>query len=224
MSRISKSMKGRGFIETFILIYVLRMKNQFIFGHWERIYFIKQSVLKKRSKNLPCFPSTWESLQSAILFILSILQWFLPKQILSNLLFVDTLCCKTKLELSFCLFMWRCIKMASDDIVGVLHQNWNVVFMCFVFVEQINVIFMRPLYEAVILCDCIINEYIRAQIIKIEREKTRKKTVIYLLQRHHQHHWYLLCHWTLLVSQGTLLLYHLKTVTITTWKAIRFLR
>ena len=29
--------------------------------------------------------------------------------------------------------------------------------MCFIFVAQINVICMRPLYEAVILCDCIIN-------------------------------------------------------------------
>ena len=43
-----------------------------------------------------------------------------------------------------------------------LHQNRNAVFiwsveMCFIFVEQIIVIFMRPLYEAVILSDCIIN-------------------------------------------------------------------
>ena len=28
--------------------------------------------------------------------------------------------------------------------------------MCFIFVAQINVIFMRPLYEAKVLCDCII--------------------------------------------------------------------
>ena len=39
-------------------------------------------------------------------------------------------------------------------------ENRNAVFiwsveMCFIFVAQINVIFMRPLYEA--LCDCIIN-------------------------------------------------------------------
>ena len=30
--------------------------------------------------------------------------------------------------------------------------------MCFIFVEQINVMFMQPLYEAVILFDCIINQ------------------------------------------------------------------
>ena len=29
--------------------------------------------------------------------------------------------------------------------------------MCFIFLDQIIVIFMRPLYKAVILCDCIIN-------------------------------------------------------------------
>ena len=32
-----------------------------------------------------------------------------------------------------------------------------LVEMCFIFAAQINVIFMRPLYEASILCDCIIN-------------------------------------------------------------------
>ena len=45
----------------------------------------------------------------------------------------------------------------------MLDENRNAVFtsiwsveMCFMFVAQINIIFMRPLYEAVILCDCII--------------------------------------------------------------------
>ena len=57
--------------------------------------------------------------------------------------------------------------MVPDDVVGALDhvaldENRNAVFicsveMCFMFVAQINVIFMRPLYEAVILCDCIIN-------------------------------------------------------------------
>ena len=42
-------------------------------------------------------------------------------------------------------------------------ENRNAVFiwsveMCFIFVAQINVIFMRSLYEA--LCDCIINRTI----------------------------------------------------------------
>ena len=32
---------------------------------------------------------------------------------------------------------------------------WSVE-ICFIFLDQINVIFMCPLYEAVILCDCII--------------------------------------------------------------------
>ena len=50
-------------------------------------------------------------------------------------------------------------------IVGILDhvafiENRNVVLiwsveMCFIFVVQINVIFMEPLYQA--LCDCIIN-------------------------------------------------------------------
>ena len=31
--------------------------------------------------------------------------------------------------------------------------------MSFIFLDQINVIFMQPLYGAVILCDCIINIY-----------------------------------------------------------------
>ena len=53
------------------------------------------------------------------------------------------------------------------DVIGALDhvafsENRNAVFiwsfeMCFIFVSQINVIFMKPLYEANILCDCIIN-------------------------------------------------------------------
>ena len=43
-----------------------------------------------------------------------------------------------------------------------LNENRNAVFiwsaaMCFILVAPINVIFMRPLYEADIQCDCIIN-------------------------------------------------------------------
>ena len=46
-----------------------------------------------------------------------------------------------------------------------LNENRNAVFiwsaeMCFIFVALINVIFMRPLYEAVIQCNCIINNFI----------------------------------------------------------------
>ena len=86
--------------------------------------------------------------------------------------FVDTFCCKTELKSSFCLFTRRCFNMAPDDVtkrsfidvIGALDhvavdENRNAVFiwsvdMCFMFAAQINVIFMRPLYEAVILCDC----------------------------------------------------------------------
>ena len=53
-------MKGRGFTEV-------------IFGHGVVIYFIIQSLLEIRSKNLPCFLSKRKkNRQSAILFILSI--------------------------------------------------------------------------------------------------------------------------------------------------------
>ena len=69
-SRNSKSMKSRGFTKTLPLVYVPSVINRFTFGHWVLIYFIMQSLLKK-SKNLPCFPSKRESLQYAILFILS---------------------------------------------------------------------------------------------------------------------------------------------------------
>ena len=67
--------------------------------------------------------------------------------------------------------------MASNDVIQcyvcdvicalhcvALNQNRNTVFiwsveMYFIFIDQINVIFLRPLYEAVILCDCIINVF-----------------------------------------------------------------
>ena len=64
--------------------------------------------------------------------------------------------------------------MTSDnvtltDVIGVLYhvalnQNRNAVFiwsvdLWFIFIEQINIIFMRPVYDAVILCHCIINRF-----------------------------------------------------------------
>ena len=59
------------------------------------------------------------------------------------------------------------------DVIGALdhvafNENQNAVLflsveMCFIFVAQINVIFMRPLYEANILCDCIIKRYHKAK-------------------------------------------------------------
>ena len=57
-------------------------------------------------------------------------------------------------------------KSSFIDVVGaldhpVLKENRKVVFiwsaeMCLSFVAQINIIFIRPIYEAVILCNCII--------------------------------------------------------------------
>ena len=59
-------------------------------------------------------------------------------------------------------FYWRSISHCA------LYQNRNAVFiwsveMCFIFVEQLNVILMRPIYEAVIMCDCIIKGVIRTK-------------------------------------------------------------
>ena len=64
------------------------------------------------------------------------------------------------------------VKMTSSCFVNVvgaldhvaLNENRNAVCiwshaMCFIFVTPINVIFMRPLYEADIQCDCIINRF-----------------------------------------------------------------
>ena len=55
-----------------------------------------------------------------------------------------------------------------NDVIGelyhaALNQNWNVVFIwsvdvCFIFTEQIIVIFMRPLYKAVILLTALIKD------------------------------------------------------------------
>ena len=44
--------------------------------------------------------------------------------------------------------------------------------MCFIFVAPINVIFMRPLYEADIQCDCIINLFMY--------NDTKKKRPLYI--------------------------------------------
>ena len=63
--------KSRGFTETLSSIYVLSVINQFIFGHCVHIYFIMQPLLGKEAKTYLCFPSKRESLQSAILFMLS---------------------------------------------------------------------------------------------------------------------------------------------------------
>ena len=52
-------------------VYVPSVINRFIFGHWVVIYFIMQSLLESRSKNLPCFSFKRESQRSAILFSLS---------------------------------------------------------------------------------------------------------------------------------------------------------
>ena len=64
-------MKGRGFTETFPSNYVASVINRVIFGQWVLIHFIMQSLLEKRSTNLPCCPPKRGSRQSAILFLLS---------------------------------------------------------------------------------------------------------------------------------------------------------
>ena len=53
--------------------------------------------------------------------------------------------------------MWDLIVSVLDHCLS-FYFIWSVE-MCFIFVGQINVIFMRPLYEANILCDCIIKNY-----------------------------------------------------------------
>ena len=136
-------MKSRGFSETFPSIYVpsvinrfifghcvriyLQCKsllgkrskyvpsviNRFIFGHCVRIYLQCKSLLGKRSKNLPCCPSKRQSLQSAILFCQQP-QWFLRKQILWNLLFVDTFVGKLN---------WNRLSVCLRDVVSTWHHN-----------------------------------------------------------------------------------------------------
>ena len=51
-SRISKSMKSRGFTETFPSSYFPIVINRFIFAHWVLIYFIMQSLLGKKKQKL----------------------------------------------------------------------------------------------------------------------------------------------------------------------------
>ena len=73
--------------------------------------------------------------------------------------------------LHYALTKWRHMtshKVIVIDVICVyfsikvaLNHNRNAVFnwsvdMCFIFIKQLNVIFMRRLYEAVILCHCII--------------------------------------------------------------------
>ena len=41
--------------------------------------------------------------------------------------------------------------------------------MCFIFVAPVNFIFMRPLYEADVQCDCIINVDITIAILGLSR-------------------------------------------------------
>ena len=51
-------------------------------------------------------------------------------------------------------YRWRVRSLAFNENRYAVFI-WSVE-MCFIFVAQINVIFMRPLYEANILCDCIL--------------------------------------------------------------------
>ena len=52
--------------------------------------------------------------------------------------------------------------------------------MCFIFVAPINVIFMQPLYEADIQCDCIIKKYMSSDMTKPTVNMRPAKTQISL--------------------------------------------
>ena len=89
-SRISKSMKDRGFTEAFPSIYVPSVINRFIFGHCMLIYFIMQSLLEKEAKTYLVFLLSEKACSSPTYLFCQQPQPFLRKQILWNLLFVNT--------------------------------------------------------------------------------------------------------------------------------------
>ena len=53
--------------------------------------------------------------------------------------------------------MWDLIISVPDHCLS-FYFIWSVE-MCFIFVAQLDVIFMRLLYEANIMCDCIIKHH-----------------------------------------------------------------
>ena len=147
MLRSSKLMKGRGFTKTFPLIYVPSVINRFIFRHWVVIYFIKFAIItqKKKKQKLTLF-SCWARKSAVCYLICQEPQQLLRKEILWNLLFADTFCCKTKLKSHFfsCNLVSKCHQMTSHNALLLMPLALYIV------------IFMQPLYQAVILCDYII--------------------------------------------------------------------
>ena len=149
-------MKSQSFTETFPSIYVPSVINRFIFGHWVLIYFIMQSLFENRRKTYPVFLLSERVCSLPFCLFCQQPQRFLRKQILWNLLLVDTFSCKTELTSSFYLFMWRCLTMTADDvtyrsfinIVGALdhvalNENWNAVFIwsveiCFIYATPLR--------------------------------------------------------------------------------------
>ena len=97
-------MKGLGFTQTFPLIYVPNVINWFIFRQWIVIYFIKFAIItqkkKKKKQKLTLFSCS--ARKSAVCHLIcQEPQQLLRKEIIWNLLFADTFCCKTKLKSHF---------------------------------------------------------------------------------------------------------------------------
>ena len=147
--RLVNQCKGRDFTETFPSTFVLSVINQFIFGLGVVIYFIMQ-ITQESSKNRPRFPSRRGNPLSASTAAAMALHTK-PFEI-----FVIAFCCKIKLYSSFCLFSKTMTShnITFIDFIGALfcdafNQNRNTVViwsveMCFIFLEQINVMLCYP--------------------------------------------------------------------------------
>ena len=105
----------RGFTEPFHWLRSEHDKSVY-FGHWVVIYFIMQSLLEKRSKNLPWVPSKQWSRQSAILFIWSRATVILTQTILQIFFINKYFHCKTGLK-SFVYMTFQWHQMTSSNIV-----------------------------------------------------------------------------------------------------------
>ena len=151
------------------------MVNRFIFGHGVVIYFIMQSLIEKISKN-----SKQGNPTSAILFILTVATAVIPHTKSDD---IAAMAMHPFLKLNFFVFLIVYVMLSNNDIK---YEVYNVIFvdvisalnrvalnqskktffiwsvdMSFIFLDQINIIYMQLLYEAVILCDCILNLYMR---------------------------------------------------------------
>ena len=147
-----------------------------MFGYGVVIYFTIQSSFEKISKNSPYFPSQRGNPPSAILFILTAATAITPHTKSYEIAPWQCILLKNSTFLVFLILYVTLhnngvkadvINFTFIDIIcalqrAALNKNRNTVFiwsveMCFIFLAQIIAIFMQPLYEAVIWCDCIIN-------------------------------------------------------------------